>query len=48
MKKSIDISSIELTNTSILESFIRKSLLNELTIKDIEYLNNRLSELNKL
>lgn len=48
MKKSIDISSIEKTSSSILENFIRKPLLKEFTISTIEYLNDRLSELNQL
>jgi len=40
MKKSIDVSSIEKSNPSILNNFIRKSLLDEMSIANIEYLNN--------
>lgn len=47
MRKSIDISSIEKSNPSILNSFIRKSLLNEMSIANIQYLNNILDWLNK-
>lgn len=46
MRKSIDISSIEKSNPSILNSFIRKSLLKEMSIANIEYLNDILWWLN--
>ena len=47
MKKSIDISSIPINSPTILENFIRKPLLDNLKISDIEYLNKRLKDLNK-
>ncbi len=46
MKKSIDASSIPSNSPVILENFIRKPLLDNLKISDIERLNNRLKELN--
>lgn len=47
MKISIDVSSIPKDATSILKSFIKKSLLSRLDIQTIESLNNKLSLLNK-
>jgi hypothetical protein len=47
MKKSIDTTSIDPSSTAILDNFIRKSLLIELKVSTIEYLNEKLSELNK-
>lgn len=46
MRKSIDISSIDSKSPSILEHFIRKSLLMQFKVSTIEYLNKRLEELN--
>lgn len=46
IKKSIDVSSIPLSSTDILRDFIRKPLLRMLKVETIEYLNNRLKELN--
>lgn len=46
MKKYIDVSSIEKSNPSILNNFIRKSLINEMSISNIEYLNTILEWLN--
>lgn len=43
---SIDVSSISLGSTDLLKQFIRMPLLKEFTIADIEYLNNKLKELN--
>ena len=47
MRKSIDISSIPLNSSAILENFIRKPLLQKFKIETIEYLNLRLRELNR-
>lgn len=47
MKKSIDVSSIDLSSPAILEHFIRKTLLIQLKVSTIEYLNEKLWELNK-
>jgi len=47
MKKSIDVSSIPSTSSAILESFVRKPLMQKLKIETIEYLNFQLQELNK-
>jgi len=47
MKKSIDVSSIPSTSSAILESFIRKPLLQKFKVETIEYLNFQLQELNK-
>lgn len=47
MRKSIDVSSIALDSTDILKNFIRKSLLQQLKVETIEYLNMRLKELNE-
>ncbi len=47
MKKSIDTTSIDPSSTAILDHFIRKSLLIELKVSTIEYLNEKLLELNK-
>lgn len=46
MKKSIDVSSITASSPDILKDFIRKSLLQKLTIETVEYLNSRLRDLN--
>jgi hypothetical protein len=42
MKKSIDTTSIDHSSTAILDNFIRKSLLIELKVSNIEYLNKAL------
>jgi uncharacterized LabA/DUF88 family protein len=47
MRKSIDVSSISPSSTDILKSFIRASLLKNLKVETIEYLNSQLAELNK-
>lgn len=47
MRLSIDISSIPLSSPEILKQFIRDSLLKKLNIETIEFLNNRLKELNQ-
>lgn len=47
MKKPIDVSGIALNNPSVLENFIRKSLLREMNISTIEYLNGQLADLNR-
>ena len=47
MRKYIDISSIPMNSSVILENFVRKPLLQKLKIETIEYLNLRLQELNK-
>ncbi len=47
MKLSIDASSISKSSPEILESFIRAPLLKKLDISTIEYLNERLKDLNK-
>lgn len=47
MRKSIDISSISSTSSSILENFIRKPLLQKFKVETIEYLNFQLQELNR-
>jgi len=46
MKLSIDVSGIQKNSPSILQKFIKKSLLNKFSIETIEYLNNKLKELN--
>lgn len=46
MNLSIDVSSVPKNSPTLLESFIRKSLLLKLTIETIEYLNSKLQELN--
>lgn len=49
MKKSIDVRNIDIkTNTSILEQFIKRSLLKQFNIEVIEYLNNYLLKLNNI
>ena len=47
MKKSIDVSSISASSPDILKNFIRPSLLRQLKIETIEYMNARLADLNK-
>ena len=47
MKKFIDVSSIASDSTDILKNFIRPSLLRRLKVETIEYLNQKLGELNK-
>ncbi len=47
MRKSIDISSISLSSTDVLKNFVRQSLLRQLKVETIEYLNSQLAELNK-
>lgn len=47
MRKSIDVSSIPPDSTIILKDFIRKSLLQQLKVETIEYLNSRLREINE-
>ncbi len=46
MRFSIDVSSIPENSPTLLENFIRKSLLSEFNLKTIEYLNSQLKELN--
>ncbi|MBU0693341.1 MAG: NYN domain-containing protein [Candidatus Omnitrophica bacterium] len=47
MRLSIDISSIPLDSTKIIEQFIRPPLLKKLNIETVEFLNRKLQELNK-
>ena len=47
MKKSIDVSSISASSPDILKNFIRPSLLRQLKIETIEYMNAQLADLNK-
>lgn len=47
MRKSIDVSSIPSDSTIILKDFVRKSLLQQLKVETIEYLNSRLREINE-
>lgn len=47
MSKSIDVTSISSSSTDILKSFIRPSLLRQLKVETVEYLNSQLAELNK-
>lgn len=47
MKKSIDVSSISPASIDILKNFIRPSLLRQLSVATIEYLNKQLGDLNK-
>lgn len=47
MKLSIDVSSIPLDSPEILKQFIRTPLLQKLNIETIEFLNERLKELNQ-
>lgn len=47
MQISIDASSVSLESPDLLKQFIRASLLRELDIKTISYLNEKLRELNK-
>jgi uncharacterized LabA/DUF88 family protein len=46
MLLSIDVSGIPLNSPTILENFIKKTLLRRFTLETIEYLNNKLKELN--
>jgi len=46
MRLSIDVSSISTDSTDVLKSFIKRPLLNKLSLETIEYLNNKLKELN--
>lgn len=46
MHLSIDVSSIKINSPSLLENFIKKSLLSKLSLEDIEYLNGKLKKLN--
>ncbi len=46
MQLSIDVSSIPKNSPSILQNFIKKSLLKKFSIETIEYLNTQLEELN--
>lgn len=46
MQLSIDISGIQKNSPSILQKFIKKSLLKKFSIETIEYLNTQLEELN--
>ncbi len=47
MRLSIDISSIPLSSTKIIDQFIRAPLLKKLNVETIEFLNKRLKELNR-
>lgn len=47
MRLSIDVSSISKSSPEILKSFIRAPLLKKLDINTVEYLNERLKDLNK-
>lgn len=47
MQKSVDVSSIPIDSTAILKNFVRPSLLRQLQVRDIEYLNRQLEGLNK-
>lgn len=47
MPISIDVSSISKNSPDILKRFIDKNLLSKLDLETIEYLNNKLSDLNK-
>jgi uncharacterized LabA/DUF88 family protein len=47
MRKSIDVSSISATSPDILKNFIRPSLLRQLKVETIGYLNSQLADLNK-
>jgi len=47
MKLSIDASSIDENSTALLKNFIKKSLLKKLDIETVNFLNEKLSELNK-
>lgn len=46
MSLSIDVSGIAVDSTAVLQNFIKKPLLKRLSVGTIEYLNQRLSELN--
>ena len=47
MKLSIDTSSITANSPDLLKDFVRKPLLTKFSIETIEYLNNKLKELNQ-
>ena len=47
MSISVDISSIPKNSPALLQNFIRKSLLKKLDLESIEFLNNKLAELNQ-
>lgn len=47
MSISIDTSSIPKNSPALLQNFIRKSLLKKLDLESIEFLNNKLAELNQ-
>lgn len=47
MSISIDVSSIPKNSPALLQNFIRKSLLKKLDLESIEFLNNKLVELNQ-
>lgn len=47
MKISIDASSVPSNSPELLKNFIKKCLLSKLNIETIEYLNDKLAELNK-
>lgn len=46
IKQSIDVTSINMQSPDLLRQFISKPLLDKLSVQDIEYLNNRLKDLN--
>jgi len=46
MKLSIDVSSIPLNSPNLLENFIRKPLLSKFSLETVEFLNQKLKELN--
>lgn len=46
IKQSIDVTSINMQSPDLLRQFISKPLLDKLSVQDIEYLNNRLVDLN--
>ena len=47
MKLSIDVSSVSLQSTSILQSFVNETLIRSLKVEAIEYLNKQLAALNQ-
>jgi uncharacterized LabA/DUF88 family protein len=46
MKIPIDISSISMDSTAVLNNFIRKALLRRLSVETIEFLNNKIKKMN--
>lgn len=46
IKQSIDVTSINIQSPDLLRQFISKPLLDQLSVQDIQYLNNRLKDLN--